>query len=269
VLNAQEVYYMTEQHILLDVHETIATAVLNRPAKGNPFDWSTIKEMEEVLYRVEHDESIRGMILTAKGDKYFCVGADIKMMESIGAKEYGEFLLAGLRMNEKIQRCRKPTIAAVNGVALGAGCEIAMSCDLRIASETATFGVPELKLGLVPGWGGVYRIARLLGQAKAMEIVLTAAHLPAEEAKRVGLASAVTAPESLTEETRAYMKKILRNAPLGIAFAKGIIRSAPEMPFYAGENLEAMTSIITFLTKDGKEGMEAFFNKREPTWSGT
>ena len=260
---------MAENHILFEIEEEIGTVILNRSEKGNPFDWSTIKEMEEVLYRVEHDEGIRGMILTAKGEKYFCVGADIKLMKSIECKEYAEFLMAGLRMNEKIQRCRKPTIAAINGIAVGAGGEIAMSCDLRVASTNARIGVPELKIGMVPGWGGVFRLARLVGQTKAMEMVLTAANITAEEAKEIGLVNKVVDPGDVLTEARKLMKKVLLNAPLGIAFAKYIIRSGPEMPFYVGENYEAMTSILSFLSKDGKEGMEAFFQKREPTWSGT
>jgi enoyl-CoA hydratase len=260
---------MTEKHIVFETEEEIGVVILNRAEKGNPFDWSTIKEMEEVLYRVEHDEGIRGMILSAQGDKYFCVGADIRLMESIQGKEYAEFLLAGLRMNEKIQRCRKPTIAALNGMAVGAGGEIAMSCDLRVASTNAKIGIPELKIGMVPGWGGVFRLTRLVGQAKAMELVLTASNISAQEAKEIGLVNKVVKPEALMKETKALMQKILVNAPLGIAFAKYIIRGESEMPFHIGENYEAMTSILTFLSRDGKEGMEAFFQKRKPAWSGT
>lgn len=260
---------MTENHVVLDLKEEIGTITLTRTEKGNPFDWSTIKEMEDILYRVEHDETIRGIILTARGNKYFCVGADIKLMKSIEGKEYAEFLLAGLRMTEKIQRCRKPTIAALNGAAVGAGGEIAMACDLRIASTRATIGVPELKIGLIPGWGGVYRLARLVGQTKAMELVLTAANIPAGEAKEIGLVNRVVEPEALIPESRALMKKILVNAPIGIALAKNLIRAAPEVPYAIGENYEAMTSILTFLSKDGTEGMEAFFQKRDPAWSGT
>lgn len=260
---------MTEKHILFETEEEIGVIILNRAEKGNPFDWSTIKEMEDALYRVEHDEGIRGMIISAQGDKYFCVGADIKLIESIEGKEYAEFLLAGLRMNEKIQRCRKPTMAALNGIAVGAGGEIAMSCDLRVASTNAKIGIPELKIGMVPGWGGVFRLTRLVGQAKAMELVLTASNVSAQEAKEIGLVNRVVKPEALMKEAKALMKKILANAPLGIALAKYIIRGEREMPFYIGENYEALTSILTFLSKDGKEGMEAFFEKRKPMWSGT
>ncbi|MCD6359423.1 MAG: enoyl-CoA hydratase/isomerase family protein [Armatimonadetes bacterium] len=260
---------MTEKQVLFETEEEVGIAILNRPEKGNPFDWSTIKEMEDILYQVEHDDSIRGMILTAKGERFFSVGADIKLMQSIEGKEYAEFLMAGLRMNEKIQRCRKPTIAAINGAAVGAGGEIAMSCDLRVASANASIGVPELKIGMIPGWGGVFRLTRLVGQAKAMEMVLTAANINPVEAKEVGLVNKVVNPNDLLHEAKALMKKILVNAPIGIALAKNIIRSEREMPFYAGESYEAMTSILTFLSKDGKEGMAAFFQKREPLWLGT
>jgi len=258
-----------EKQISFETEETIGIVTLNRSEKGNPFDWSTIKEMEEALYRVEHDEGVRGMILTGAGEKYFCIGADIKLMQSIEGKEYAEFLLAGLRMNEKIQRCRKPTIAALNGIAVGAGGEIAMSCDIRVASTNAKIGIPELKIGMVPGWGGVHRLTKLVGQAKAMELVLTASHITAQEAKEIGLVNKVVEPGALMDESKTLMKKILENAPLGIAFAKYIIRSGHEMPFYLGESYEALTSILTFLSRDGKEGMEAFFEKRKPIWSGT
>jgi enoyl-CoA hydratase len=260
---------MVDHQIVFETSEEIATIILNRPEKGNTFDWTTIKEMEEALYRVEHDEGIRGMILTASGEKYFCLGADIKLMESVQGKEYAEFLFAGLRLNEKIQRCRKPTIAALNGIAVGAGGEIAMSCDIRIASTKAMIGIPELKIGMVPGWGGVFRLTRLIGQAKAMELVLTASNIPAQEAKEIGLVNKVVKAEALLQESRAMMKRILENAPLGITLAKYVIRGEPEMPYHLGESYEALTSILTFLSKDGKEGMEAFFQKRKPAWSGT
>ncbi|HDH44181.1 MAG TPA: crotonase [Thermococcus sp.] len=259
---------MAREHISFEVEGKIGIAILNRPEVGNAFDWITIKEMNDILHKVEHDEGIGGLIIAAKGNKYFCVGADIKLMQSIDGKEYAEFLVAGLRMNEKIQRCRKPTIAAINGWAVGAGCEIAMSCDLRIASTNARIGIPELKIGLIPGWGGVFRLARIVGQAKALEMVLTASNISAEEAKEAGLVNKVVEPESLMTEAKSLMQKILTNAPIAIALAKQITRSAFEVPFYAGESYEAMVSILTFLSKDGKEGMEAFFQKRSPCWKG-
>jgi enoyl-CoA hydratase len=259
---------MAKEGILFEVREGICIATLNQSEKGNPFDWKLIKEVEDILYRVEYDDGIKGMILTAQGEKFFCVGADIKLMQSVDAKEYAAFLRAGLRMTEKIQRCPKPIIAAINGVAVGAGGEIVMACDLRIASTKAKIGVPELKIGLVPGWGGVYRLTKLIGQAKAMEVVLTASNLSAQKAKDVGLVSKVVKPDELLPEADALMKKILVNAPVAIAMAKSIIRGESDMPYYIGENYEALTSIITAATDDGKEGMEAFFQKRDPIWIG-
>lgn len=260
---------MLGEHLSFDIAQEIGTAVLNRPENGNAFDWNTIKEMDEVLCRVQHDENIKGLIITAKGEKYFCLGADINLMESIQGKEYSEFLLAGLRMTEKIQRCPKPTIAAINGIAVGAGAEICMACDLRVASTKAKIGIPELKIGMVPGWGGVLRLTRLVGQAKAMEIVLTAEHVTAEAAEKCGLVNTVVQSADLSQEARNLMHRILANAPLGITLAKFIVRGATEMPVYIGEQCEAMSSILTFLSQDGKEGMEAFFQKRKPVWSGT
>jgi enoyl-CoA hydratase len=260
---------MNDNHILFEIENEIGVATLNRSEKGNTFDWQTISELEDLLFQVENDAGIKGLILTGNGNRYFCVGADIKLMKSVDSKEYSEFLFAGIRMNEKIQRCRKPTIAAINGFAVGAGGEIAMSCDLRIASTTSKIGIPELKIGMIPGWGGVFRLARLVGQAKALELVLTASNIPAEEAKTIGLVNHVIEPEKLMDASRDMMERILANAPIGIAFAKSIIRAEREMPAYLGEYYEAMTSILTFSSRDGKEGMEAFFQKRNPTWSGS
>lgn len=260
---------MEEKHIDFKVTNEIGLATLNRSEKGNTFDWQTISELEDILFQVENDAGINGLIITGAGDRYFCVGADIKLMKSAGTKEYSEFLFAGLRMNEKIQRCRKPTIAAINGIAVGAGGEIAMSCDIRIASITSKIGIPELKIGMVPGWGGVFRLSRLVGQAKALELVLTASNITAEKAYSIGLVNQVTEHENLMRAAREMMERILANAPIGIAFAKSIIRSEPEMHSQIGEYFEALTSILTFSSRDGKEGMEAFFQKRDPTWSNS
>ena len=260
---------MEDKHIDFTVTNEIGLATLNRSEKGNTYDWQTISEMENILFQVENDAGINGLIITGAGDRYFCVGADIKLMKSADTKEYSEFLFAGLRMNEKIQRCRKPTIAAINGIAVGAGGEIAMSCDIRIASITSKIGIPELKIGMVPGWGGVFRLSRLVGQAKALELVLTASNITAEKAYSIGLVNHVTEHENLMPSAREMMERILANAPIGIAFAKSIIRSEPEMPSQIGEYFEALTSILTFSSRDGKEGMEAFFQKRNPTWSNS
>jgi len=252
----------------LEIEDAIGIVILDQHKKGNAFDWSMIKELEEILYQIEYEEGIKGMILTAKGEKYFCVGADIKLMQSVGGREYTEFLMAGLRLTEKIQRCRKPTLAAINGVAMGAGGEISMSCDLRIASTNAKIGIPELKIGMVPGWGGVYRLTRLVGQAKAMELVLTAAHISADEAKEIGLVTRVVKSEDLLSEAKTLMQKVLASAPMAVTLAKSIIRGESDMPYYLGESYEALASIISFNSRDGKEGMEAFFQKRNPTWTG-
>ncbi len=256
------------ERIDLTVEDRIAIATLNRPDKGNPFDWTGIEEMNAILDRVEKDDTIGGLILTAPGDKYFSVGADISLMQDIQGREYAEFLFAGMRMCERIQRLKKPTLAAINGWAVGAGGEVAMACDLRVASENARIGVPELKIGLIPGWGGVFRLTRLVGPAKAMELVLTATNLPAEEAERIGLVNRVVPPGELMAAAKDLMDRVLANAPIAIAFAKSIILSEREVPVGFGETYEALSSILTFLSHDGKEGMQAFFEKRKPAWKG-
>ena len=256
------------ERIDLTVEDRIAIATLNRPDKGNPFDWTSIAEMNAILEQVEKDDAIGGLILTGQGDKYFSVGADISLMQDIQGKEYAQFLFAGMRMCETIQRLKKPTLAAVNGWAVGAGGEVAMACDLRVASENARIGVPELKIGLIPGWGGVFRLTRLVGPAKAMELVLTATNLPAAEAERIGLVNKVVPPGELLAAAKELMGRVLANAPVAIAFAKSIILSEREVPVGFGETYEALSSILTFLSHDGKEGMQAFFEKRKPDWKG-
>lgn len=256
------------ENIKLSIQGRIAVATLNRPERGNPFDWQSIKEMGNILEQVERDETIGGLILTARGDKYFSVGADISLMQNIEGKEYTQFLFAGLKMCETIQRLRKPTIAAVNGWAVGAGGEVAMACDMRIASENARIGVPELKIGLIPGWGGIFRLTRLVGPAKAMELVLTAKNVPANEARQIGLVNRIVHNEELMPAAIELMERVLANAPIAIALAKSIIMSEPEVPVRFGETYEALSSILTYLSKDGKEGMKAFFEKRRPDWKG-
>ena len=252
----------------LTVEDRIVIATLNRPNKGNPFDWQSIEEINTLLERMEKDDALGGLILTAEGDRYFSVGADISLMQDIQGREYAEFLFAGMRMCERIQRLKKPTLAALNGWAVGAGGEVAMACDLRVAAENARIGVPELKIGLIPGWGGVFRLTRLVGPAKAMELVLTARNLPAAEAERIGLVNQVVPPAELLPAAKALMGKVLQNAPIAIAFAKSIILSEREVPVNFGETYEALSSILTFLSHDGKEGMRAFFEKRPPEWEG-
>jgi len=256
------------ERIDLTVEDRIAIATLNRPDKGNPSDLTSIAEMNAILEQVEKDDAIGGLILTAQGEKHFSVGADISLMQDIQGKEYAEFLFAGMRMCETIQRLKKPTLAAINGWAVGAGGEVAMACDLRVASENARIGVPELKIGLIPGWGGIFRLTRLVGPAKAMELVLTATNLPAAEAERIGLVNRVVPPNELLTAAKELMGSVLKNAPVAIAFAKSIILSEREVPVGFGETYEALSSILTFLSHDGKEGMRAFFEKRKPEWKG-
>ncbi len=256
------------QRIDYEVKNRIAIATLNRPEKGNPFDWQSIEEMSDILDRVERDETVSGFILTAKGEKYFSVGADISLMQGIDGKDYARFLFAGMKMCETLRRLKKPTIAAINGWAVGAGGEVAMSCDLRVASENARIGVPELKIGLIPGWGGIFRLARLVGPARAMDLVLTATNVPAEEALKIGLVNRVAPLSRLMPTALELMERILENAPVAIAFAKSVILSEPEVPVHFGETYEALSSVLTFLSRDGKEGMQAFFEKRKPKWEG-
>ena len=174
----------------------------------------------------------------------------------------------GMGIIERIERCPKPTIAAINGLAIGGGGEIAIACDFIVAAEKAKFSFPELSLGMVPGWGAAFRLARLVGQARAMEILLAGTVLTAEEAKSFGLVNRVVPGPELINEAQSLMKLVLRNAPMAISLTKRIIRSEREMSILGGESLETLASLTTFMSQDGKQGIDSIATKKSPKWSG-
>ncbi|MBS3782678.1 MAG: enoyl-CoA hydratase/isomerase family protein [Candidatus Thermoplasmatota archaeon] len=225
-----------------------------------------LDELDEKLDKVENDES-RAVIMTGKG-KAFVGGADIKEMKGMGPKEAKEFSQKGQSVFNRIENFPKPVIAAVNGFALGGGTEIAMSCDFIIASEKAQFGQPEVGLGLIPGFGGTQRLARLIGMGPAKELIFTGKRIDAEEAERLGLANHVVEADELMDFSHEIAEEISSNGPLAVRYAKSSMNEGIKVPLDEGLKIESKQFKRCFKTEDHEEGLDAFIEKREPEFKG-
>ncbi len=252
---------MTYHNILIAVHDAILTITINRPDKLNALSKQTIEEIGDAIKNAEADRSIAGIIITGSGTKAFVAGADIT--EFVKYSSEGKELSAhGHRVFKSIELCTKPVIAAVNGFALGGGCELAMSCHLRVASDNAKFGQPEVKLGLIPGYGGTQRLIQLIGKGKAMEMMLTADMIDAQQALQYGLVNYVTTQDQLLSKCTELLGKIKTQSPKAVA---GIIRCADA---YFTDGIDGFDAEIEefgkcFSNDDFKEGTTAFIEKRK------
>ncbi|MCI0689999.1 MAG: enoyl-CoA hydratase-related protein, partial [Sporichthyaceae bacterium] len=202
--------------LLFELSDGIARVTVNRPDKLNALNAAVIAELAQAAERIETDPAVRGVVLTGAGTKAFVAGADISELAGQGPFDGKARSLAGQQMMRRLERCGKPVIAAVNGFALGGGCELAMACHLRVASESARFGQPEVKLGVAPGYGGTVRLPRLVGKGRALELLLTGAMIDAQEAWRIGLVSRVVPADRLLAETEMLLRAILEQGPLAI-----------------------------------------------------
>lgn len=252
---------MEYQTILLDVKEGVCLLTMNHPETLNALSDVTIRELLDALDKIERDTAIRAVILTGAG-KAFIAGADIAYMENLTAEQASKFSRATNAVYEKITSSPKVFIAAVNGFALGGGCELALACDLRIASEHAKFGLPEVGLGILPGGGGTQRLPRLIGTQRAAELILTGRTVKAPEALEIGLVLRVVPADNLMDSAFALAGHILKNAPLAIKYAKECIRQSEELTLSAGIEYENAMFGLCFAAPDQKEGMAAFLNKR-------
>lgn len=256
------------QTIVTELSEGILTITINRPDKMNALNKEVISELGHVLEEVYVREDISSAIITGAGQKAFVAGADITEFTDLGAQEGAELARIGQeRVFSKIENAPKPIIAAVNGFALGGGCELAMCCHFRTASETARFGQPEVNLGLIPGYGGTQRLVQLIGKGKAMELLMSADMIKAEEAHNLGLVNHVYAPDDLLARTRELLLKIQTKAPLAIAKIIALVNEA------ATASPEGYANEITafgdcFATEDKKEGTSAFLEKRAARFTG-
>jgi enoyl-CoA hydratase len=254
--------------LLLEVEERIATVTVNRPKVLNALDRATLGELDDAFLELRSRDDVGAVVLTGAGEKAFVAGADIAELGRMGPAEGREHALYGQGVLERIEGLGKPVIAAVNGYALGGGCELAMACHLRIAAEHAEFGQPEVNLGLIPGFAGTQRLARLVGKSRALEIILTGNRLKADEALRIGLVNRVVARDALRPEARELARTILGRGPRAVAYALEAVNRGVEAGFIEGSRLEATLFGLVFATEDMREGTSAFLEKRPPSFRG-
>src|SRR5512136_822273 len=253
---------MQLENILWRVDDGVGIATMNRPKALNALNAQTLRELGELLDGVEADPALRALVVTGAGDKAFVAGADIAEMSALSPLDARRFAEAGQRTFERLEALAIPTIAAVNGFALGGGCELAMACDLVYASEKARFGQPEVNLGIIPAFGGTQRLQRRVGPARAMEMILTGDMADAATAKAWGLALDVLPPEKLLEHAIGQARKIASKGPGAIAAAKRILRATAQPQLGPGQEMEAVAFGMLFGTADGREGLTAFVEKR-------
>lgn len=259
---------MSFTNLLLDVVDGVALVTINRPKALNALNEDVLNELTEVFTDMKETDSVACVILTGSGAKAFVAGADIAAMQPLNAVDAAHFARLGHVLMNLIESFPKPVIAAVNGFALGGGCELAMACDVRIASENARFGQPEVNLGVIPGFGGTLRLSRLVGKGRAKELIFTGDMVNAQEAFRIGLANKVVAPDDLLAEARSMAAKIASKGPVAVRFAKEAIDNGQEMDQDRAGRFEADLFGLCFATDDQKEGMQAFLDKRPAKFSG-
>ncbi len=253
---------------LYEKKDGIATITINRPATLNAMDEETVLEILSRLEEAEKDEGVKVIVITGAGEKAFCVGLDLKTMKDISPVKAWEVTKHGQKLTLAIEEIGKPVIAAINGYALGGGLELAMACDIRIASENARVGQPEVNVGLIPGWGGTQRLPRLVGKGIAKELVFTGKMIDAKTAERIGLVNMVVAPEKLRSAVEEVAKEIMNKPPIAIKLAKELINNSIETDQRTGLTHEAEAFGILSSTEDFREGVSAFIEKRKPEFKG-
>ncbi|PYV17511.1 MAG: enoyl-CoA hydratase [Acidobacteria bacterium] len=259
---------MAYETLLFEKSEGIATVTFNRPAKLNALNHQVMEELADSIERVRTDGEVKAVVLTGAGEKAFIAGADINELAVQTPVAGKETSVGGQSVLDGLEDLGKPSIAAVNGYALGGGCELAMACTLRLASETARFGQPEVKLGIIPGYAGTQRLPRLVGKGRALELILSGEPISAQEAYRIGLVNQVVPAAELMAATRALAKKIMANAPLAVKFAMEAVSHGLEMSEQEGQFLEATLFGLCCATEDMKEGTRAFLEKRPAKFAG-
>ena len=253
---------MNYENLLVEIVDDIAVITINRPKALNALSTAVLEELGDVFTELQDNPNLACVILTGGGDKAFVAGADIAAMQAMTAVEAESFARLGHKVFNVIESFAKPVIAAVNGFALGGGCELAMACDVRIASENARFGQPEVNLGVIPGFGGTLRLSRLVGKGRAKELIFTGDMIDAEEALRIGLANKVVVPEQLLDEAQKMAAKIASKGPLAVSLAKQAVDNGLEMDIDRAGRYEAGLFGLCFASDQQKEGMLAFLEKR-------
>lgn len=255
---------MKYENLLVEIEAGIAIVTINRPNALNALNVATLIDLQNAFSQFAKDDAVQVIILTGSGEKAFVAGADIAAMQTLTVLQAREFVNLGHNLMHSIETCPKPVIAAVNGFALGGGCELSLSCDIRLVSDNARFGQPEVNLGIIPGFGGTQRLARLIGKGLAMEMILTGEMINASEAQRIGLANKVFAQTELLDAAKQMAAKIINKGPLAIKLAKEAIRNGLEMDLDKANRYEAELFSLCFASKEQEEGMLAFLEKRPP-----
>ena len=256
------------ENIRYEVKGSIAYITMNRPKVMNALNRRTVEELGAAFHVAKEDAVVKGIILTGTGEKAFIAGADIAELSAIDGEKAGEFSKKGQEVLLFIETLGKPVIAAVNGFALGGGCETAMACTIRIAAENARFGQPEVKLGIIPGYGGTQRLARLVGKGRALQLILTGDLIDAHEAYRIGLVNEVVPALDLMSRCEAILKQIDANAPLAVQYSIDAVNEGIDTDLTSGLKLEAKYFALAAATEDRKEGTSAFVQKRAPQFQG-
>ncbi len=253
---------MKYDNLLLELTRGIAVVTLNRPKALNALNEATLKELQSAFSSLATDPVVKVVIITGNSEKAFVAGADIAAMQGLDSLQARAFAKLGHAVMKAIESCPKPVIAAVNGYALGGGCELALACDIRLASDNAQFGQPEVNLGVIPGFGGTQRLARLVGKGRALELILSGAMITAEEALRIGLVNQVVEQSELPRVARTLAETISSKGPLALKLAKEAVHNGLEMDLDRANRYESELFSICFSSAQQKEGMKAFLEKR-------
>ena len=259
---------MTYENLLVDRDAHVATVTFNRPKVLNAIDAQTLDALRRAVLDLQRDDDVRVIVLTGAGEKAFVAGADINELAVQTPTGGRELALRGQHVFDLIENLGKPVIAAINGYALGGGCELAMACTLRVAADTAKIGLPEITLGIIPGYAGTQRLARLVGKGKAMELVLTGTPIPAPEAERIGLVNRVVAASDLKTEVATLAAQLAAHAPIATRYILSAINKGLDMPFAEAAVFEATLFGLVASTDDMREGTRAFLEKRKATFKG-
>jgi len=259
---------MAYQNILVERDGFVLTITINRPKVLNALNNQTLGELSTAIDEARHDESVRVVVITGAGDRAFVAGADINELAALSPVEGREHGRRGQALFERIEHLGKPVIAAINGFALGGGCELAMACTIRLAADTAKLGQPEINLGLIPGYGGTQRLPRLVGRGRALELLLTGQSIGADEAWRIGLVNKVVPAAQLTEETRTLASALASKPAVAVQYILAAVSGGLEMSERDGEDYEATFFGLVSATEDMREGTRAFLEKRKPDFKG-
>ncbi len=259
---------MSFENLLVDREGAVAILTLNRPKVLNALNTQTLDELQRAVLELTHDETVRAVVLTGAGEKSFVAGADINELAVQTPTGGREHAIRGQHVLDLIEQMGKPVIAAINGYALGGGCELAMACTIRIAADTAKLGQPEINLGIIPGYAGTQRLARIVGKGRALELLLSGDQISAREAHRLGLVNRVVPAAELLAEAKRLAATLASKAPIAIRYILDAVHQGLEMPFAQAQTFEATLFGLVSGTEDMREGTAAFLEKRTPAFKG-